>query len=307
MGPGKSSETEKQSSNQVAREDPKYQPKGHNGPKLLELEIPLRENFILSKHRHNGGQLSLILVKNAQHSIFGKHAAYFNISKLTKQQHDLLSHQSPDKYIGHCLSEYYDILDEAFFVGSLASIIKLKLYRDEKDTQFGFYDEDTSSVYLNLHLQVSGKPYIDTMKQRIATMVHEMVHAFLDTFSCNCKACETEADTPQGVGPGGHGTLWCDAMKEIQGSMNRDLDWTIDCGILNSLGEEMETCKWIPTSAELKRWGVRLFPAELEATRDREDNIQEETLPEDGQTGFRQFAVGSLLFGLAVVSLKRFI
>ncbi|KAG9246433.1 hypothetical protein BJ878DRAFT_560625 [Calycina marina] len=95
----------------------------------------------------------------------------------------------------------------------------------------------------------------DKMLKILGTILHEALHAFLNTFVCDKKCCEDFLASTQGLGLEGHATQWSNAMFELEKAVKRDLGLKINTGFHNSIGAEMMQ-GFNPEDDDLDRWRV---------------------------------------------------
>jgi hypothetical protein len=169
---------------------------------------------------------------------------------------------------------YFPILDRMYFFNSIKKNFKGFKFFPRNSTDFiGLWDPETSLIHLEYRMSLSdgqspGQAYI-------CTLVHEMLHAFLDMYTCECDSCTRTNwaggpiyETSEGEEPaGGHGPLWANCMLLIQESMTRELGWQVRCKIDESVQEQMKERNWQPKDHQLVRWGLGHLAGQPQSTR----------------------------------------
>lgn len=94
------------------------------------------------------------------------------------------------------LQKLLPILDEAFFFnlvqGNLGRAVKLEYHdgRAPKDdaSYDGCYDKSTRRIHVNTfdYYKIDDDSF---GKRRVEVLLHEMLHAFLITYTCKCRSC----------------------------------------------------------------------------------------------------------------------
>lgn len=93
----------------------------------------------------------------------------------------------------------------------------------------------------------------------LLTMLHEMTHAFLSFYTCQCGACRSMiASARGGIGDTGHGPAWADAILAVGQAFQDQVAWDAeDLGIVDSVVHEIQASRgWEPTVEQLGRWGI---------------------------------------------------
>lgn len=115
-------------------------------------------------------------------------------------------------------------------------------------------------------------------RSTLSTLLHEMVHTFLDLYSCQCTECQKHTVSRNGFsGQSGHGPNWANAMNAIEEAFQDHVQWEVEGGVLESLALEMATSGWVPRDDQLERWGI---------DRHELKSVAEDIEPDDrGETG----------------------
>lgn len=84
-----------------------------------------------------------------------------------------------------------------------------------------------------------------------------MLHAFLYIFMCDMHREWSLSPLMVGaVHSCGHHTAWVDAMKALQDRLSIHVTWHFDCGIRNSIYQEMIKTEHQFSQEQFERWGV---------------------------------------------------
>jgi hypothetical protein len=166
------------------------------------------------------------------------------------------------------LDEWFSWLDETFFFGQLAPILKPLTFEwtseslkpdDGFDTRYHFGATRRVSPYLYTKsvnpalLKISMKLYMgvilsetsmrNLLKKRtrngdhrlmgliVGVMLHEMVHAFLLSRTCSCFECRQWNSRQELLGRYGHGNLWSKVTYAIEVKCEELVGRSIECGI----------------------------------------------------------------------------
>lgn len=218
----------------------------HQTPEVLQklLSIASIDETCFKEQRYTGPELSRLLVENAQNSIFDHHTLSVAQKSLLRTPLSAFANSDLSTF-NRVLVEYFRILDDCFFSGALHRAITLEPgYDMQEGAPFGEYFTESRVLYLNLRIQGVDVDFEVYLRRRIGTMAHEMVHAFLDVFSCACSDCQVFMGSQDGVGRGGHGVLWCDSMSFVARWIERDLGWECSAGIGESLQLDREAGFW---------------------------------------------------------------
>ena len=152
------------------------------------------------------------------------------------------------------LDEWLPVLDELFFFGAVEPQLKngIQLFNDPKGANEGLYNERGSWIKINIGApgHCIGERHCERLF--LGTLLHEMLHAFLRTFSCTQKCCTSYAADVVG-----HQAIWCHAMVKLEASFERFVGWDVDCNIPTSVMGDMEKSDWQPREDHLDRWGLR--------------------------------------------------
>jgi hypothetical protein len=163
---------------------------------------------------------------------------------------------------------YFAILDRMYFFNSIKKNFNgFKFYPRDSTNWYGFYDPETSIIHLEYPIKLSDG--LSPGQAYICTLVHEMLHAFLEIYTCICDSCTIISDAG-GFIEGedcSHGPLWANCMLLIQESMTRELGWQVKRGIATSVKKQMKRTNWKPKDHQLVRWGLGHLAGQPQSTR----------------------------------------
>ncbi|KAH8778020.1 hypothetical protein BGZ57DRAFT_347124 [Hyaloscypha finlandica] len=217
-----------------------HDPGNTNHPQFLD-ELPETK-----PHRYRPKELSYLLNQNASKR---------HISQLSATaQHRLkmpvrICDAKSDAQ--NLVNEWFPILDEIFFFSTVGPHLKngIHVYNDPTpEADKSVYDNAKSWIEVNVGHELGHRR---CERQFLATLLHEMVHAFLGTFSCGKKCCQDNAKEVKG-----HGSVWCNAMFKVKTKFEQLVGWEADFNIASSVMLEMEESSWQPRKDQLVRWGL---------------------------------------------------
>ncbi|PMD30120.1 hypothetical protein L207DRAFT_592883 [Hyaloscypha variabilis F] len=199
-------------------------------------------------HRYHPKELSYLLQQNSNRR---------KISQLSATAQHRLKRPvrvcSRGSDVQKLVEEWLPVLDEIFFFSTVGPHLKngVHLFNDPDSTQAGFYIEKKSYIKINTDHSLHSLGDRHPERGLLATLLHEMVHAFLTTFSCHrscCKKCRSEVM--------GHEAIWCNAMAKIEAKLQDATGWDVDCNMSGSVMADMEKSNWQPKEDQLRRWGL---------------------------------------------------
>jgi hypothetical protein len=207
--------------------------------------------------RYHPKELSLLLSRTAKEIDF---------SKLSSRVKETLRGDVPrcrsKQETYNLMKAWFSVFVELFFFPQVHKVLKggMKVHYKLKSSDHGLFCSSCKGIELNMY---EGREGVFGEYDHICTLLHEMVHAFVEIFSCNKKRCrrkKTRADW--GLGIGGYGSVWCNSMVPIEHAFSKMVRWLVECGVQSSLESEMGMHKpvWQPRQEQLARWGL------LEAT-----------------------------------------
>lgn len=169
------------------------------------------------------------------------------------------------------MSAYKTLFDRLFFFGSLRPHVKCVMQKPKgaEEHLMGRTDQDKSyqlkwsypfhekrmEVCITL-FRTKTKSRPERLKEYLATMLHEMIHAFLDIWGCRYEGCY---NVWQRQGVKGHGHAWQDAALAIELAVadKSMLGIELDLGRQKSLAVDIVyERRAVPEEQELGRWGM---------------------------------------------------
>lgn len=167
------------------------------------------------------------------------------------------------------LVQWFDIFNSVYFGGGLTrtglrSRIHLKRGLEDGRMLYGRYWIRGDYLEINTKYRTSvirdlERKGISVEEVRIATLLHEMLHAFIYYYFCLCSSClvEHRYEASQG-GPGKtlHGPVWANSMSSLAKAFQETVDWSVSEDIGLSVQSEMKQVDWDPTEEEKERWGM---------------------------------------------------
>jgi hypothetical protein len=220
-------------------DDPRYETRNHPNP---QRDLPN-----LQKRAYSGRILSLVVSENTKAAISSK-VIPAEWQSLMNPVEDCLTEYSLLKF----LNKYLVILDKAFFFGTMKPMLRGFVIYSEQTSKAGFYHERDRTIHIN-QIFYARNPE-DPPRRHLETLAHEMLHAFLYYYTCQCGKCGQHVGNSDIRGATGHGTIWANAMINIQKAITRDLGWEADCNIEASIMNEIKASGWKPRLDQLERW-----------------------------------------------------
>ncbi|CZT09151.1 uncharacterized protein RCO7_04033 [Rhynchosporium graminicola] len=202
-----------------------------------------------------------------QHTYFGRDLARtlrYNAEKdietvLADHEINLLQDPIPEvsstRESKNLMNTYFLIFDQAFFCKLLGKDLKKRIviYDDhQNDASLGYYKDGI--IHINMTIQDRTGPLGE---KQLAVLLHEMLHAFLDLYTCNCSKCEKRTADQGGFGATGHGSTWANSMIYLQKSLARQVGWDVDCGVERGVYTEMNASGWQPRPEQFERWNIK--------------------------------------------------
>ena len=201
---------------------------------------------------YEGNAIKNILINNTRIPLYAKLSSS-DIRLLQK----ILIYSSTSKAIKEILGVYLRILDKAFFFGAIAKVCRLQVEAEHGQSYRANYSPSRKTIVLVLEGQTTGC-FIGILKDYIAKLLHEMLHAFLQIYTCQCSECRANGNAIADRDTTGHREQWVDSLRAIQSALFRDLGWNLDLGIPESVSLEVTQTGWRPTGEQLLRWDVVL-------------------------------------------------
>ncbi len=145
------------------------------------------------------------------------------------------------------------VLDEIFLFSTVAPHLKngVNLFNDPDSTQAGFYIEKKSYIKINTDHYLHSLGDRHPERGLLATLLHEMVHAFLRTFSFHRSCYKKYRSEVMG-----HEAIWCNAIAKIEAKFQDATRWDVDRNMSGSVMADIEKSNWQPKEDQLRRWGL---------------------------------------------------
>jgi hypothetical protein len=175
-------------------------------------------------------------------------------------QSPIPSSQDNEVKLKRILLIWFDIFNSSFFGGGVRDLRdRIEIVRRRKVSYMARFDETGKNGRMRMNMSIEPKIGRTYEEQHLASLLHEMLHAFLYYYTCKCIACwsiELSEPVNGGAGRSGHGPAWANAMLAEAQSLQDEVSWTVDPGIERSVRLEMSESDWQPTDEELTRWGM---------------------------------------------------
>ena len=154
------------------------------------------------------------------------------------------------------------IFDHAFFFNLARKGLRkpdpIVMYHDDQEGVHGFVlPTDRPFISLNMHSAIDDGSPGCAARHMIGTLLHEMLHAFLVIYTCQCKRCENVA-VYGGTGARKHihGPPWINAMIPLERALQSQVRWKVEACTYDSVGKEIVETGWAPRDDQLRGWGV---------------------------------------------------
>jgi hypothetical protein len=156
-----------------------------------------------------------------------KAEAHFS-SKLSSQEFEVLKAPLPtvtsEEDLASLLKCWFKLLDKALFFGLLHSIPEIKVSHLD-DSKRGRYEVALQQITIDAKNKYGPA-------RSISTLLHEMGHAFLRSYSCHCRECKDNwSEEKGGLGRAGHGPPWVSAMLALESWLAKVVTWKVETGV----------------------------------------------------------------------------
>lgn len=250
----------------------------HSHRRIYEEQLYENPEATFKQGRHNSRNLADLIISFSKHrgsTLSDSQNSALN-SFYTKPEYDLRDHIQFST--AEVVSAYFSLFDDLFFFGSLRDRCNLALDREESSytgsrgqmTLIGTevrikrrvlglvektFGEQGWTIVLNPPREEFPGRYA-MMKAYVETLLHEMIHAFLELWTCDHKGC---IDGFEKLGKSRHGKVWQEVALAIEDSVR-------DAGFLNLdlyLNRETSLALEIVISDEdvlesyLRRWDMK--------------------------------------------------
>lgn len=163
------------------------------------------------------------------------------------------------------IMNFFKEFDKLFFFGSLDSRVTLNIQWGNPPLLLGYCkaDEEISyntqvgrvSPHMRAMIVLSKNEGMDRdtrLLEYLATLLHEMCHAFLQLWGCDTGHCMQDANAG---GPTGHAAAWQDICFAVEKATRKHLKLAIDCNRIVAYALEMEATNGRPSVSGCARWG----------------------------------------------------
>jgi hypothetical protein len=152
---------------------------------------------------------------------------------------------------------WFSVFDKILFFSDLTKVVTggIIVYNKPEQDCDGLPNTGKNRIEIDMSAK---REDVYKEQHQVCVLLHEMVHTFVDIFSCNKKCCGKKLLTPDwGTLNGGHGSVWCNSMAAIEVALRRLVKWPESCSIAESVALEMKN-GWQPRDEQLARWRVDL-------------------------------------------------
>jgi len=213
--------------------------------------VPEKDFGHLKCKAYEGRKLARMLIRNTNVS---------TLFKVSARDRALLRRPLPNstlcnaREVREVLISYISALDSAYFFGAVQKRLGKLIVKDRQAGDgrgHGKYHAAGGSGYVTIYRKPSS-----TWETYLSSLVHEMLHCFLDMYTCVCSQCLKNGNSLPRKYTTGHGENWSNSMLFISAAMNRDLHWQSDVGLQGSINNEMQRTGWKPRYRQIYRWGL---------------------------------------------------
>jgi len=132
------------------------------------------------------------------------------------------------------------------------------IYHNDQDGVHGFVlPTSRPFISLNMHSAINDGSPGCAARHMIATLLHEMLHAFLVIYTCQCNRCEKVAVYGvTGARKHIHGPPWVNAMAPLERALQSQVRWRVEACTYDSVVMEIVDTGWVPRDDQLQGWGI---------------------------------------------------
>lgn len=172
--------------------------------------------------------------------------------------------EGDEEAITSMLKTWFDIFNAAFFGGGLVPLrgnIRLGNCEGHRGNFHRSGRDDVGRINITLGEHLDAR-YQELLPGRIehdyiATLLHEMLHAFMYYYGCVCNKCRAGHHASKGgCGPQGHGPPWANAMLGIGQAFQDLVPWPLAVSMKHSVKSDMKAQNWQATDEDMARWGL---------------------------------------------------
>jgi len=216
--------------------------------------------------------ITSICLKRPPHLAPGQETA---LSKFTEEAglYELPDQRVDQYHEKSIITAYFHLFDDLFFEGNVGKFCEVALFKgflDSKRTRAMFdtlgKDNQREKRY---EIRIHATTKVANQKKRLVhylgTLLHEMVHVFLQLYACEECARKTE-----GLGLTGHGWAWMEVATAVKDAVGKKglLGRDYPLGRLVGLVMELRTGAKMPTEEKVRQWtGVGLKEVNNELKR----------------------------------------
>lgn len=205
-------------------------------------------------HSYSARTLSRALVANAESP---------PLNSLSNREREILESKWPTSgtksRMEREILSYFPIIDKLFFFGAVRKRVTLHfdyetnpqretgghLYGDWRTSQRWFemsHMDGRPNKSIRILMRAESGPFTDRLCGYVNTLAHEMIHAFLSIYTCNCtrNGCYDRANLPKNLGATGHGEAWVRAALAIEAAGKEHFHDDFDMEIHESYDDEDE-------------------------------------------------------------------
>lgn len=154
------------------------------------------------------------------------------------------------------LEEYYEVFNEIFFSTTLqhnlstfnmisAGTDEWKKRKDDLayTTDIRPFVSSREEVQASIHIfeieESGNETRAQRMQRYIETLPHEMIHAFIQIYTCGCADCVKKYKVYEGEGKTGHGRIWQVMAYAVETFSCNELGLKLDLSRTHSLAKEI--------------------------------------------------------------------
>lgn len=153
--------------------------------------------------------------------------------KSDHQDYSLMPNDGHEREV-EVMKSYMRLFDQLFFFGLLSPHTQLVIV-DINELGLCYTPDGGGNLIICLRTQTGLK----RLQLYITVLLHEMVHAFMQRFSCRCQDC---VDTLDRCGKLGHGDAWCRIAYNVQDTAGWLLGFKGSLMIEKSYEKEVMAC-----------------------------------------------------------------
>jgi hypothetical protein len=159
------------------------------------------------------------------------------------------------------LEEYYEVFNEIFFSTALqhnrstfnmiragtdewkARKNELRAYTTYKRPSVSSREEAQASIHIFEIVESGNETRAQGMQSYIGTLLHEMIHAFIQVYTCRCAHCVKKHTEYEREGQTGHGRTWQVIAHAVEKFCCNELGLELDLSRAYALAEEIHATR----------------------------------------------------------------